>query len=54
MRTLRQINIKNRPHYFFNDMINIKIFDPNLLSIDKMSFKSIDDGIYHIEYITMS
>ena len=48
MRTLRQINIKNRPHY------NIKNFDPNLLSIDKMSFKSIDNGIYHIEYITMS
>ena len=53
MITLRQINIKNRPHYFFNDMINIKNFDPNLLSMDKISFKSTDAVIYHIEYITM-
>ena len=53
MRTLRQINIKNRPHYFFNDMINFKNFDPSLLSIDKLSFKTTDAVIYHIEYITM-
>ena len=53
MITLRQINIKNRPHYFFNDMINIKKFDPSLLDIDKISFKSTDDVIHHIEYITM-
>ena len=53
MITLRQINIKNRPHYFFNDMINIKNFDPNLWSIDKISFKSTDAVIYYIEYITM-
>ena len=36
MKTLRQVNITNRPHYFFNDMINIKNFDPSLLSIDKI------------------
>ena len=53
MKALRQINIKNRPHYFLNDMINIKQFDPNLLDIDKISFKSTDDVIYHNEYITM-
>ena len=53
MKTLRQINIKGCPHYFFNDMINIKNFDPSLLDIDKISFKSTDDVIYHIEYITM-
>ena len=33
MITFRQINIENRPYYIFNDMINIKYFDPNLLSI---------------------
>ena len=32
---------------FFNDMINIKIFDPNLLSIDKI-FKSIGVVTYNI------
>ena len=37
---------------FFNDMFNIKNFDPNL-SRDKISFKSIDAVTYHINYITM-
>ena len=32
-------------------MINIKNFDPNLLKIDKKSYKNID--IYYIGYITM-
>ena len=53
MITFKQINIRNRPHYFFNDMINIKSFDPNLLSLDKISFKSTNAINYHIEYITM-
>ena len=39
MITIRKINIKNLPCYFFNDMINIKNFDPNLLIIQK-TFKS--------------
>ena len=51
MRT--NIDKKNRPHYFFNDRINIKSVEPNLLNIDKTSFKSTDAVIYHIEYITM-
>ena len=34
-------------------MTNIKSFDPNLLSINQISFKSTDDVIYGIEYITM-
>ena len=53
MKTLRKINVKHRPHYFFNDMINIKSADLSLLDIDNISFKSTDDVIYHIEYITM-
>ena len=53
MRTFRQINVRDCPHYVSNDMINIKKFDPKLLYIDKMSFKSTDVVIYHIEYITM-
>ena len=32
-------------------MINIKDFDPNLLKIDKKSYKNI--GLYYIGYITM-
>ena len=34
-------------------MINIKTFDPNLVSIDQISFKNTDFVIYHIEYIIM-
>ena len=37
MRSIKQINIENHPYYFFNDLINIKNFDPNLLDIDKIS-----------------
>ena len=51
MRELKQINIKNRTYYFYNDMINIKKFDSNLLKIDKKSYKDI--GIYNIGYITI-
>ena len=51
MRNIKQINIKNRIYYFFNDMINIKNFDPSLTKIDKKSCKNI--GIYYIGYMTM-
>ena len=42
MGNIKEINIKNQTYYFFNDMINIKDFDPNLLKIDKTSYKNID------------
>ena len=34
MGSIKEIKIKNRT-YFFDDMINIKNFDSNLLKIDK-------------------
>ena len=46
-----QRNIKNRDYYFYNDMINIKNFNPNLLYIDKNWYKNID--IYYIRYMIM-
>ena len=49
MGTLRQVNIKSRPHYLFNVWTNIKNFDPNLLDIDQILVKSNDAVIYHIE-----
>ena len=48
-REVRQINIKNRTYYFYNDMINLKNFDSNLLKIDKKHYKGIN--IYYIGYI---
>ena len=54
MRSIKEINIGNRLYYFFSDTINIKNFDPNLLNIDKISFKSINAVIYNISYITVN
>ena len=51
MGNIKQINIKNRTSYFFNEMINIKNFDSSLLKIDKKSYKNI--GIYYTGYITI-
>ena len=50
MATIKQMNIKNRTCYFYNDLINIKDFDPKLLKLDKKFYKNID--IYYIGYIT--
>ena len=51
MGNIKQINIKNRTYYFFNDMIKIKDFDSSLVKIDKKSYKNID--ISYIGYITI-
>ena len=49
MVTTKQVNIKNRTYYFYDDLINIKDFDPKLLKLDKKSFKNI--SIYYIGYV---
>ena len=50
MKIIKEINIEDRPYYFFNRMTNIKNFDLNLLSINKISFeKNTDCIIYEIE-----
>ena len=52
METIKQINIKNRTYYFYNDIIDLENFDSSLLKIDKKkSNKGID--IYNIGYITI-
>ena len=50
MGNIKEINIKNKTSYFFDDKINIKNFDSNFLKIDKKSYKHIDT--YYIGYIT--
>ena len=52
MGEVKQINIKNRTYYFYNDIINLENFKSNLLKIDKKSYKNI--GIYNIGYITIN
>ena len=51
MGNIKQINIKIELIIFFNDMTNIKDFNPNLLKTDKNSYKNIN--IYYIRYITI-
>ena len=47
----KQINIKNRTYYFYNDIIDIKTFDSNNLKLDKKTYKDLD--IYNIGYVTI-
>ena len=36
------MNIKNRTYYFYNYLIKLFGFDPNMLKLDKKTFKSIN------------
>ena len=51
MGETKQINIKNRTYYFYNDQINLKDFDARLLKVDKKDYNEID--IYYIGYVTI-
>ena len=51
MGKVKQIEIKNRIYYFYNEMINLKNFDSNFLKIDKKHCKGIN--IYYTGYITI-
>ena len=47
--TARQLNIKNRTYYFYNDLINAINFEASNLKLDKKTWKDID--IYYLGYI---
>ena len=49
MGKVKQIEVKNRTYYSYNDIISIEEFDSNVLKISKKSYKDID--IYYIGYI---
>ena len=51
MGAIKQINIKNRIYYFYNDIIDFESFDSSLLKLDKKSYKDI--GSYNIGCITI-
>ena len=51
MGEVKQINIKNRTYYFYNDIIDLKKFDARLLKMDKNSYKNI--GISNIGHIAI-
>ena len=48
MGTTKEINIKNRTYYFYNDIINLDEFDKSKIKVDKKDFNDID--IYCLGY----
>ena len=42
METTKEINIKNRTYYFYNDIINLDEFDESKIKVDKKDFNDID------------
>ena len=48
METIKQINIKNRTYYFYNDIIDLDKFDESKIRVDKKDFNDID--IYYLGY----
>ena len=51
MKLMKQINIKEKPGYFFYDMTNINDIDLNLSKIDKVSFLNDELIMYDVKYI---
>ena len=49
--SIKDIKINNHTYYFFDDVINIKVFDPNNIDIDEKPYKNI--LIYYIGYVTI-
>ena len=41
MKTTKEINIKNRTYYFYNDIINLDEFDGSKIKVDKKDFNDI-------------
>ena len=52
MAEAKQINIKNRTYYFYNDQINLKDFDASLLKVDKKIARRLT-FITSIGYVTV-
>ena len=49
MGNVKDLNIKNQTYYYFDDMIDTRKFESNLLKIDQKLHRDFD--IYYIGYI---
>ena len=47
---IKQLNIENITYYFWDDIIYIDSFNPNLLKVDEKNF--LDYNVYNISYVT--
>ena len=50
-KKVKDISTKNHAHYYFDDIINVKIFNLNNVKKDEKSYKNI--LIYYIRYVTI-
>ena len=48
---VKDISMESHIYYFFDDIINIKEFDPNNIELHENSYKNI--LIYYIAYVTI-
>ena len=48
MGPTKEINIKNRTYYYYNDIIDLDEFDESKIKVDKKDFNGID--IYYLGY----
>ena len=48
---VKDLDVKNRTYCFFDDIINVKNFDPNNIKTDEKSCKNI--LVYSIRYVTL-
>ena len=48
MGITKEISIKNRTYYYYNDIIDLDEFDENKIKVDKKDFNDID--IYYLGY----
>ena len=48
MGEIKQINIKNRTQYFYNDIIDLDEFDGSKIKVDNKNFN--DSGIHYLGY----
>ena len=51
MWSIKEINIKVRTYYFYNDIIDIETFDSKNLKLDKKTYKDL--AIFNIGYVTI-
>ena len=51
MGSIKEINIKDRTYYFYNDIIDLKTFDSKNLKLNKKTYKNLD--IYNMDMLQL-
>ena len=46
----KEINIKNRTYYYYNDVVDLDEFDKSKIKVDKKDFNDIDIYYHAYEY----